>query len=108
MVEASKTVPHVTFAHLQQLRLFLGDPSGAFRTTEQASATILALEGQHDLLFVSGTGSGKSLVFLLPAFIEQSAKKTTIVVVPLVALTKDLIDRCKRSNITYDVWSGEF
>lgn len=58
------------------------------------------------MLYVSGTGSGKSLIFLLPAFVE-SGQKTTVVVVPLVALMEDMKRRCRKHKLSYDVWQGK-
>jgi superfamily II DNA helicase RecQ len=65
------------------------------------------LNGNIDILVVSGLGSSKRLLFFLPAFIERTPVcLTTVVVVPLVALTKDLIDRSNAHNINCDVWRG--
>ena len=66
----------------------------------------IVLKREVDLLAVLATGQGKSLLFFLSAFIERQ-KKTTVVVVPLVALTKDMIDRCRHHGLTYDTWHSK-
>ena len=60
--------------------------------------------GKSPIVAVMATGGGKSLLFMLPAWMEQGG--TTIVVVPLVALRQDMIRRCKQLNITAVEWSG--
>lgn len=50
------------------------------------------------------TGAGKSVLFMLPAWVEPGG--VTIVVVPLKALKKDIIHRCKKIGIRCAVWDG--
>lgn len=54
----------------------------------QAEATLAALEG-HDVLFVSPTGSGKSLVYQLAGLLMDGP---TLVVSPLLALQHDQVE----------------
>ncbi|KAL2104431.1 hypothetical protein VUR80DRAFT_942 [Thermomyces stellatus] len=53
---------------------------------------------------VAGTGGGKSMSFMLPAYC--SPEGVTVVVVPLVALRQDLHERCERAGIDSHVWQG--
>jgi len=54
----------------------------------------------RDLFFVSGTGSGKSLIYQLSAYIMRAKfKTTTIVITPLIALMKDQTDNLEKSNL---------
>ena len=46
---------------------------------------------------ITGTGGGKSLLFMLPAYYVPS--KTTIAIVPLVSLQEDLHSQCKSYKI---------
>lgn len=54
---------------------------------------------------VTGTGGGKSLSFMLPAFCSPDG--VTVVVVPLVALREDLHRRCQVGGIDSHVWQGQ-
>jgi superfamily II DNA helicase RecQ len=49
------------------------------------------------------TGGGKSLLFMLPAYMEE---KITIVVVPFVALLEDLRRRLGALDMAYAVWEN--
>jgi superfamily II DNA helicase RecQ len=51
---------------------------------------------------ITGTGGGKSLSFMLPAYCVPGG--TTIAIVPLVSLRDDLHSRCKESNIRSITW----
>ncbi len=48
--------------------------------------------------------AGKSVLFMLPAWIEPGG--VTIVVVPLRALRKDMIHRCENVGVRCAVWDG--
>lgn len=50
------------------------------------------------------TGAGKSILFMLPAFVGVGG--VSIVVVPLLALRIDLVTRCKKANIRVAEWDG--
>ena len=54
------------------------------------------------LLLILPTGGGKSTLFLLAASLSTS--KTTILVVPLVALKANLVDKAKSLGISYTIW----
>jgi len=63
------------------------------------------MTGKSPILVVMGTGAGKSLLFMLPAYCVSGG--TTIVVVPLVSLQGDLKRRCDESGITCRVWDSK-
>jgi superfamily II DNA helicase RecQ len=48
------------------------------------------------------TGSGKSVLFILPAFVQVGG--VTIVVMPLKALRADIVVRYREVNIRCAVW----
>jgi hypothetical protein len=85
---------------------FLGSPDAQFSCIEQAHAMVKVLERKDDLLVVLPTGCGKSLLFQLPAFVEQ--RKMTVVVLPLISLTKDMMQRCTAQGISWEVWRGKW
>lgn len=57
----------------------------------------------RDLFFVSGTGSGKSLIFQMAAYIlKKKYNKMTLVVSPLKALMKDQKDSTNEVNLNVE------
>ena len=60
------------------------------------------MTGVTAVAYVAGTGSGKSLLFLLPACYPNYGQ--TIVIVPLAALRTDILARCKSLQIRATVW----
>ena len=53
---------------------------------------------------VMRTGGGKSLFFMIPA--AGSKDGITIVVVPVVSLRQDLVDRCEKVGLSVAAWDG--
>ncbi|KAJ2763523.1 hypothetical protein H4S06_000001, partial [Coemansia sp. BCRC 34490] len=60
---------------------------------------------ESPVVAVMPTGGGKSLLFMLPAFLEPNG--TTIVVVPLIALRQDFMQWCKQLNIKCEAWNSQ-
>ncbi|KAI1270904.1 P-loop containing nucleoside triphosphate hydrolase protein [Xylaria sp. FL0933] len=54
---------------------------------------------------VVGTGGGKSLLFMLPAYAGSDGM--TIVVVPLLALRQDMVTRCAQAQIPAEVFRSK-
>lgn len=59
--------------------------------------------GLNNIVVIMPTGSGKSLLFMLPAWVSSGM---TIVVVPLIALRADLHRRCTELGIASAEWKG--
>ncbi|KAI3567873.1 hypothetical protein IWW34DRAFT_874732 [Fusarium oxysporum f. sp. albedinis] len=74
------------------LRKLLG-PKATWRSDKQAESmrSIMALKADQTAINVLPTGAGKSILFMLPAVMEDTG--TSIVVVPFVALMDDLVTR---------------
>ena len=88
---------------LHLLREFLGDSSARFKSNEQREALFhLILNRATCLFLILPTGGGKSLLILLAASLSTS--RTTIVVVPLVALKMNLASKAKDAGIDYVIW----
>jgi len=99
--------------YLPYLRSMTRDPNAEFRSRHQLCAIATALHGKRDMLFVMGTGSGKTMIYLLVSYIEAKRAKTnrtatplTIVVVPTRALVQDILKRCKALGITAVSWNN--
>ncbi|KAI3572913.1 hypothetical protein IWW34DRAFT_837925 [Fusarium oxysporum f. sp. albedinis] len=74
------------------LRKLLG-PKATWRSDKQAESmrSIMTLKADQTAINVLPTGAGKSILFMLPAVMQDTG--TSIVVVPFVALMDDLVTR---------------
>ena len=93
---------------LKGLRRFYGNPGANFLSNVQIHAVREVLRRRDDLLIVMPTGSGKSLAYMLPVWLESEgigSTVITIVVVPLVALMKDIRRRCEARGIPVGEWA---
>lgn len=81
-----------------QLRSMYGD-GAEFRGIQEAALESIVKAGKRRVLVVSGTGSGKSLLFMLPA--AGSEDGLTIVVVPTLSLQEDVKGRYEAAGIRY-------
>jgi superfamily II DNA helicase RecQ len=70
----------------------------------QAPALEAIQQGQSPVVAVMPTGGGKSLLFMLPAWI--SPRGVTVVVVPLIALRGDMVHRCRQLGISSVAWES--
>ena len=84
-----KEDPRAETVH-KALQQVLGKQDVGFRSVEQEQALYAVLDNQTPLVVVLPTGGGKSLLFTLPACIEEGV---TVVVVPYRALIEDLVKR---------------
>jgi len=87
---------------LKLLRTNFGDHA-RFRNSQQ-DALRAVMRGDAVVPYIAGTGSGKSLLFLLPACFPNYGQ--SIVIVPLAALRNDLVARCQRLRITATIWKA--
>lgn len=77
-----------------------------FKSDEQALALGAVLRRKEHQLVILPPGSGKSLLWMLPAKLYWSSL-VTIVVVPFVALKFDCQERCRSSGISFSEWTTE-
>ncbi|KAK2036834.1 hypothetical protein LZ31DRAFT_444231, partial [Colletotrichum somersetense] len=70
----------------------------------QAQALEAIVIQRTPVVWVAGTGRGKSLAFQLLAAIACGG--TTVVVVPLLALQNNLKAQCKGMRLDTTVWTG--
>lgn len=76
-------------------------PEAEFRGNQEKAIRAI-IRGESRIIQVMGTGGGKSLSFMLPAFCTSDG--TIIVVMPLVALRNNMYDRCAKHKITSYIW----
>jgi superfamily II DNA helicase RecQ len=60
------------------------------------------MQGSEDILVILPTGAGKSVAFMAPAWAEK--EKTTVVIVPFVALINEMEERCKERGLSCYIW----
>src|SRR5437660_1630968 len=83
----------------------LGQGRGWFKSPEQAQALLAVIRKEGLLITILPTGGGKSLLFMLPATLPQAG--TTIVILPFVALIRDMQERCRVAQISCVEWRGD-
>jgi len=79
--------------------------SADFKSDGQEEAVREMFTGSGDLFVVLPTGAGKSLLIELSASVGRD--KVTIVVVPLLLLRDNLIDRCRAKHLQVCVFSRD-
>lgn len=62
------------------------------------------LRGKKNLIIVLPTGGGKSMIFMVPAKMENG--RVTVVIVPFLALRQDLDVRCRAIGISPLWWKN--
>lgn len=87
-------------ASLEQLQ----GKGAQFRGCQQAVLEAVMLQ-KSPVVVITGTSTGKSLVFMLPALTSTGV---TVVVVPLLALKSNLKDRCVRAGIECVEWDSNY
>lgn len=87
-------------------RLFM-TPNMMLRAPGQRDG-LLAMVGPQaaeQVVLVLGTGSGKSLVFMVGASVAEA--QTTILILPMVALRQEMLRRCLKVGMRPLIWSGD-
>jgi superfamily II DNA/RNA helicase len=76
-----------------------------FRHVSLAWHLETVMQQKSPVVVIMGTGTGKSLMFMLPALTSTGV---TVVVVPLLALQSDLKDRCVKAGIECVEWDSNY
>ncbi|KAJ2013342.1 hypothetical protein GGI06_003847, partial [Coemansia sp. S85] len=79
--------------------IFRGTGSFVFKSSFQHLAVCRALEAKRDLMVILPTGGGKSLVYQLPAFAEDTSGYT-VVISPLKTLAEDMFAECQKMGVS--------
>jgi hypothetical protein len=81
----------------QAMRHVLDSSDVTFKSVQQEQAIHAVIDGQTPLVVILPTGGGKSLLFMVPAYLDATG--VTIVVVPYRALDDNLVDRIRKSGL---------
>jgi hypothetical protein len=87
----------------EALQRMMGDEQMAFRGVQEPAMRAIQA-GESPVVAVMPTGGGKSMLFMLPAWVEPGG--LTVVVVPLIALRGDLHQRCTKLGISCVEWES--
>ena len=77
----------------------------AVYNSHQGKAIQAVISNRLQVVAVLATGHGKSLLYQLPARLPGAG--TTLLIVPLVALKQDTVQKCKQLGVDCTVWSSE-
>ncbi|CAE7007091.1 RecQ family helicase [Pyrenophora teres f. teres] len=102
-LDGKQAAPQGTWTgSIDPIRRVLGQQDVGFRWAEQELALHAVIDGQTRLVVVLPTGRGKSLLFSVPACMDEAG--VTVVVVPYRALVEDLVDRMQKCGIDCIEW----
>lgn len=90
---------------LQMLRQLLNNPTATWSCPEQQQGVLAALEAKRDIMAAMGTGSGKTMLMIIPALLEK--KKITIGILPLKSLLIDLKRRLDQMKVPYQEFTPD-
>ena len=91
---------------LATARSLYNDPSLQFRRPGQRDS-MLAAAGKHaaeQVIIVLATGTGKTLIPMVAAALKGA--RTTILILPMVALRSNMLDRLRRADIQTTEWTA--
>ncbi|KAH7459294.1 hypothetical protein FOMA001_g20080 [Fusarium oxysporum f. sp. matthiolae] len=84
--------------------VYLYGEQARFRGVQREAIQAIMMN-KSPIVVVMGTGGGKSLSFMLPA--ASCPGGVTVVVVPLVSLQGDLMERCRKMKIPCAEWRSD-
>ncbi|ELR07740.1 hypothetical protein GMDG_08537 [Pseudogymnoascus destructans 20631-21] len=82
---------------LDAARKLYSAPDLQFRAGQRRGLVAMMVKPVEQLVLILGTGSGKTLVFLVGTAVAED--RTTILVIPAVALRGDMVSRCREVGI---------
>jgi superfamily II DNA or RNA helicase len=90
---------------LAKFREFMGDDQQlmGFMNVQQAQAAQLMVEGKRSFALITPTGSGKTMPGLL-ASKSFDRGRTTVWILPILAMHEQYLNRCRRYRLTCDKW----
>ena len=85
------------------LRRLLRNPNAQWNSDEQVAAIIAMVRSDRDLCIIVRTGGGKTLIAVIPSFVEDGV---TIIVVPFRALLRDWVRRLKDQSVPFEIFEN--
>jgi hypothetical protein len=101
---SEESVPDLSTSALHALRHLLTNPRSMWKSPEQEAAVMAALKGDRDVLAILPTGSGKSMIALVPAYLEKD--KVTVLILPLRVLLLDYKRKLTKMGIAFDIYES--
>jgi superfamily II DNA helicase RecQ len=95
-----KYVSYVTVS--QEILVKLHGANARYLSKEQELCIHTIIIGTSPIIAILPTAGGKTSIIMVPALVDRS--KVTVVVVPLVAVAKDLVRTMRKHNISCDEW----
>jgi superfamily II DNA helicase RecQ len=86
----------------ESLQEMMGEQARFRGIQEPAIKAIMA--GESPVVAVIGTGGEKSLLFILPAYCSRGGM--TVIMIPLIALRRDMKRRCDELGLRYHEWEN--
>ncbi|KAJ3508586.1 hypothetical protein NLJ89_g5676 [Agrocybe chaxingu] len=88
---------------LGALRRVLRDQDATWSSQEQKISILAMLEHKHDAIIIMATGSGKSMIPIIPSLVE--IRQTTVLILPFRSLIVDFEAKLKRMAVPFEVYS---
>jgi len=83
------------------LRELVGEQA-KFRSVQRPALEAIMWQ-KSPVVSIMGTGAGKSILFMLPAFVSSGV---SVVITPLISLREDMHDRCNKLGISCVEWDS--
>lgn len=91
---------------LQILRKYTGKPDAQWKTNLQWQAIAQVYQRAEDIMVITATGLGKTMIGIIPTLLGRD-NELAIIVLPLISLITDYKRKFKTMKIPYDVYPTE-
>lgn len=102
---SSNVVDAMEVKALTGLRQALNKTDATWTTDAQRDGVLAALKLEQDVLAIMRTGSGKTMLAIIPALLEEN--KITVVILPLKSLMTDYTRRLSAMGIPFEQFEGQ-
>jgi superfamily II DNA helicase RecQ len=91
---------------LHLLRKYTNKPNAQWTSNLQWQAIAQVYQREEDIIVITATGSGKTMVALLPTLLGKS-NELSLIVLPLISLITDYKRKLDAMEISYDIYSPD-